>query len=162
MEALVPQLVTDQAALYIIDNGSTDPTKDLVYHFINKNFPVVYNYESRLGLSHARNKGWSESHYEWIFYIDDDCLPPLEFVSNAITLINQHIHFDAFGGPVDPVFISAPPSWLSPEFGSFAMPFDEVTKLEKGYIRGGCFLVKRQVLEKLGGFDTSLGMTGQQ
>ena len=162
MKELVPQLVINQSILCIIDNGSTDRTKDLVFNFINKNVPVVYSYESRLGLSHARNKGWKESQYEWIFYIDDDCLPPVDFVSQASKLIESYPHIDALGGPIDPIFTSEPPAWLSPKFGCFSMPFDKVTIIDQGYIRGGCFMIKRKVLDTLGGFNTELGMKGQK
>jgi GT2 family glycosyltransferase len=40
------------------------------------------------------------------------------------------------------------------------LPYQELTQIVKGFLRGGCFLIRKRVLEKLGGFDTELGVTG--
>jgi len=93
--------------------------------------------------------------------LDDDCLPSEGIVTEAFRLIDTIPGMDAFGGPIQPIFEGEPPSWLPEGFGQFSMAYDQVTPLPSGYIRGGCMLLRRNVLDQLGGFDPSLGVEGQ-
>lgn len=161
-EALLPQIITGKTMLTIVDNGSNDGTKTYVESLQKENVSIRYVFTKEKGLSNARNAGWQSSSFEWIFYLDDDCLPQGGWVMSALKLIEQKETFDAYGGPIDPVFQGSVPDWLPEDFGRFKMPFQETTRLTSGFIRGGCFLVKRNALEKLGGFDVSLGVTGNE
>lgn len=119
-----------------------------------------YVSEPKQGLSIARNTAWVGALYEWVFYLDDDCLPPKDFVKKTIQLIEGGSTYDAFGGPVEAVFKEGAPDWLPDGFGNFSMPYHELNLLTTGFLRGPCFMVKRNILEKLGGFNTELGVKG--
>lgn len=159
VESLLPQL-NSEVVITIIDNNSTDATGSYVNTLVEKNYTVRYFLESNQGLSYARNRGWKESKQEWIFYMDDDCLPESNILKNAQLAILNHPEADALGGPIYPVFSTSRPSWLPHGFGKFNLPFEKFTLIDNGYLRGGCFLVKRSVLESLGGFKTYLGVKG--
>jgi GT2 family glycosyltransferase len=161
VEALLPQLAEGMTVMTIVDNRSTDGTKDYVLSLQKEIESIRYVYEEEEGLSHARNAGWNTSSSEWIFYLDDDCLPPAGLVASALALIEKDLTFDAFGGPIEPLFLGAIPEWLPEDFGRFRMTFPEMTRLDKGFIRGGCFLIRRSVLEKLNGFNPLLGVKGR-
>ncbi len=160
IEALLPQLVSGKTLLTVVDNHSTDGTKEYVEALAAEYTMVRYVFEPQQGLSYARNKGWAGAQYPWVFYLDDDCLPPGHIVNAALDLIDGDTSFDAIGGPIDSIFHGDIPDWLPKGFGDFSMPYDDVTIISKGYIRGGCMLIKRGVLKELGGFKTSLGVTG--
>jgi GT2 family glycosyltransferase len=160
VEALLPQLIPGRTLLTIVDNHSVDGTKDYIQSLEEKHAGIRYLYEPEQGLSHARNKGWMESDAEWIFYLDDDCLPPDGLVNAALVLIEHEQSYDAFGGPIDSIFTQGIPDWLPEGFGSFSMPFNNVTQITRGYIRGGCMLIRKSVLERLGGFSANLGVKG--
>src|SRR5262245_32415256 len=52
------------ASLYevlVVDNNSTDPTRDVVERASRERPNVRYLRETRQGLSHARNLGWREA-----------------------------------------------------------------------------------------------------
>ena len=52
----------------VIDDGSTDQTKE-----IQKEFPnIIYMYQINKGVSSARNKGIEKAQGEWIAFLDDD------------------------------------------------------------------------------------------
>ncbi|MEN4054261.1 glycosyltransferase family A protein [Sulfurimonas sp. NWX79] len=54
--------------LIIIDDGSTDNTKQ-----ITKDFPdIIYIYQENRGVSCARNVGIKATKYEWIAFLDSD------------------------------------------------------------------------------------------
>jgi|GEM_PF-6160295 len=161
IDQLLPQIIEGKTLLTIVDNGSNDVTKEYVELLQKESKTIRYVFAHEKGLSHARNEGWRTSTFEWIFYLDDDCLPQEGWVNSALMLVEQNGTFDAYGGPIDPIFQGDLPDWLPDDFGRFEMSFQATTKLNSGFIRGGCFLVKKKALEKLGGFDIALGVTGK-
>lgn len=160
IEPLVPQMSNYPVTITIVDNNSTDDTRAYVKS-IAENIPGIrYLCEETQGLSYARNRAWLESNREWILYLDDDCIPDSDTLSTAFLSILNHPEADAIGGPIDPAFSETPPSWLPEGFGEFKLPFEKFSIIQKGYIRGVCFLIKRSVLEELRGFDIRLGVKG--
>jgi len=162
LEALMPQLVPGVSLLTVVDNNSSDGTQEYVLSIAGENKLIRYVSESQQGLSHARNRGWKEASYEWVFYLDDDCLPPAGIIDAALQLIDKYKSFDAIGGPITPIFTDTVPDWLPAGFGHFNMPYLKVTTIDTGFIRGGCLMVKRVVLENLGGFNPELGVRGKE
>ena len=75
VELLLPQINQGATLLTIINNNSTDSTEEYVKAVMSQHKSVRYFFEATQGISHARNRGWKESTQEWIFYIDDECLP---------------------------------------------------------------------------------------
>ena len=162
LEALIPQMVPGVSFLTVVDNHSSDGTRDFVQSLAREHTLIQYVYEPQTGLSHARNRGWKEAAYEWVFYLDDDCLPPAGIIDTALQLIDEYKSLDAIGGPITPLFSDTVPDWLPDGFGQFSMPYKVVTAIETGFIRGGCLMVKRAVLEKLDGFNPGLGVRGKE
>jgi hypothetical protein len=59
--------------LIVVDNGSTDDTRELV-HSYKPSFPVKYVYESQIGIGTARNRGVKESTGDICAFTDDDAV----------------------------------------------------------------------------------------
>jgi glycosyltransferase involved in cell wall biosynthesis len=58
-----------------VDNGSTDSTRTVIEEFrIASGLNVIYIYEPKPGLSHARNRGIREATGEMIAFTDDDII----------------------------------------------------------------------------------------
>lgn len=93
--------------LIVVDDGSTDETKDLIENWVKKHksdpfFNMFYEYQDNIGVSGARNLGLIKSHGEFIQYLDSDDLllpnrlevciaafkknPDLDFVHSAFYL----------------------------------------------------------------------------
>ncbi|HUR32014.1 MAG TPA: glycosyltransferase, partial [Saprospiraceae bacterium] len=162
IDALQPQIIAGKSRIMIVDNNSTDGTKEFVESRYEAESRIAYIHELKQGLSNARNTGWKKSDLEWIFYIDDDCIPPEGIVNEALQLVSSYHDFDAYGGPIHPLYAGDKPEWLPEGFGSVIMHVDDVTEMETGYARGCNFLVKKKVLESLGGFDPDLGPIGKK
>lgn len=61
--------------LIVVDNNSEDETQKLVKNFIkNANFPVKYILEKTQGYPLVYNRGIREASYDWVAFIDDDCV----------------------------------------------------------------------------------------
>ena len=160
IQSLIPQLQADRFTLTVIDNNSTDGTKEFVERVMSDHAEVHYFLEPKQGLSHARNAAMEVSEFEWVFYLDDDCLPSSDLLMNALHLINQNPNLHAIGGPVDALYKDPKPDWVPEGFGTFSMPFEKCTVIDSGFVRGGCFLIHREVLSSMDGFNDRLGVTG--
>jgi glycosyltransferase involved in cell wall biosynthesis len=57
----------------VVDNGSTDHTKDIVESFKEK-LNIKYIQEERRGIPFARNAGIEFASSEIVAFIDDDCI----------------------------------------------------------------------------------------
>lgn len=84
----------------IIDDGSTDETKNLITTFQeNTPFSIYYSYQENSGKHAAINTGVLQAQGEWIFIVDsDDFLTPdaLEQVEQKIYPLTSSIHGIAF------------------------------------------------------------------
>lgn len=59
--------------IVIIDNNSTDNTKQTILAFSN-NLPIKHFFEKRVGYSHAKNTGIKKSTGDLLLFTDDDCV----------------------------------------------------------------------------------------
>ena len=59
--------------LVVVDNASEDDTNAVIERFAGA-LPLVYAFEAKPGLSHARNRGIAAARYPVIAFTDDDCL----------------------------------------------------------------------------------------
>ena len=151
----------------IVNNNSTDKTLVLLSEFIKKKIPKVeikYVFEEKQGLSHARNKGYLKSKGEYVAYIDDECILPQDWLANAFEIIKSSR--PAFlGGPFLGKYIPGSSSkWFKESFGdSHMLQYDLPNgEIKNRYLSGGNLFVRRDVFEKVGVFDTTLGMSGNQ
>lgn len=154
-------LDSTQREILLVDNASTDSTHELAEEFIPKIPGLRYIFEPKLGLSSARNRGWKEACGEYVAYVDDDCRTPADWLFKALTIVADRSPL-AFGGPFLPFYLTPKPEWYKDAYGTFqegkyaaiAGPANDFN------LCGGNFIVQRQVLKELGGFNPQLGMTG--
>ncbi len=154
----------DVYEVIVINNNSTDGTEGLVRKKINQYPGLSYIKETNIGLSYARNTGYKAAKGRWVGYIDDDALSNPDLISEVLRTIKNY-SFDCFGGAFIAWYVEKKPWWL-PErpfyFTNVIGKPHHCTELKKGYISGGVAFYKKTVLEETGGFNTSLGMTGNK
>lgn len=66
--------------IIIVDNGSTDKTKEIIDQFLKKSAKLVYVFEPKPGRANARNAGMAAASGEIIAMIDADCLAPSDWL----------------------------------------------------------------------------------
>src|SRR5438105_4057502 len=66
--------------LLVVDNASTDQTKQIVAECAPHQIPTRYLWEPRRGLSRARNRGLRESSGNILVFTDDDVRPPPNWI----------------------------------------------------------------------------------
>src|SRR5690554_4961339 len=71
IESVIAQTFTDWE-LIIVDDGSTDNTKELIENYISKDTRIKYIYQENAERSAARNNGIKQAVGEYICFLDSD------------------------------------------------------------------------------------------
>ena len=140
--------------LLIIDNGSSDATRDTADAFIAvAPFAARYLFEPRRGLSHARNTGIRAARGDILLFTDDDCYVRPDWVRQAIAAFGPDLR-QVIGGRVD---------LFDKDHLSITIKTDpEPEKMASfvrlhGFVIGANMAIGRPVHEEIGVFDTRLG-----
>ena len=115
IESLINQsLSNDLYEILIIDNASTDNTKNVISNYFSHISNIRYIYEPKIGLSHARNCAWYNSSSQYICYLDDDAIANPNWLESFINIFNDYSPKPAVvGGKVTPLWEAEKPKWLS-------------------------------------------------
>jgi glycosyltransferase involved in cell wall biosynthesis len=97
--------------LLVVNNNSTDSTEEVIRSF-STNLPIKYVFESKPGLSHARNMALRSAAGEYILWTDDDVLVEPGWAAGYLEAFQRHPDAGFFGGPIEPWFEGSPPKWL--------------------------------------------------
>ncbi|NLM67282.1 MAG: glycosyltransferase family 2 protein, partial [Enterococcus sp.] len=163
LDSLINQTVSGEFyEVIVVNNNSTDSTLNIAERYAknHKNFRVVT--EIRQGLSIARNRGFKESKYDWVSYIDDDAKAYPNYVERMTSTIEKY-NFDCFGGMYYPWYRNTErPRWLSEKFGQSVKHKEQVALLDNGSITGNVCVFRKKPLEEIGGFSEDLGMSGER
>jgi glycosyltransferase involved in cell wall biosynthesis len=162
LEGLLLQTVgPGEVRIIVVDNGSTDGTKGCAEGLAGSFGELCVVSESRVGLSHARNRGLSECKTPWLINLDDDGIPDSNFVEEAFSTIMSG-RFDCFGGVYLPYYEVKKPYWLLAGFGSNNEGEMDIVELKEGSISGGIAAYEMKHLRGIGGFPVFLGMAGNR
>lgn len=142
-----------------VDNASTDDTEHVVgRHSTGMN--IEYLKEPRLGKNWAINMGYAHASQPYVAHIDADCQADSRWLENILYVI-RHEEPDLFGGPYYPYYLTPKPHWYVDRYNSHTHgPNALYLDASKG-LSGANMIWKRSIVERLGGFDTSVGITGR-
>lgn len=145
--------------LLIVDNNSIDDTYNCYKNLLEEGFNFKYVKEESQGLSYARNTGVKNACHEWLYFVDDDML----FLESTFPELFRSINsgFMIFGGLFSPYFVSEKPRWISNDFRkkrTLNKSFKDLHIDE--YISGGNMIINKSIFQKIGCFNTLLGMKG--
>lgn len=150
--------------ILVVDNGSTDHTREVV-DAVQRTFPRVrYLYEDRLGLSIARNAGVSRSVGDLLCFLDDDAVACSSLVSELIRSFEDPEVASVAGKIVALWPDGDPPEWFSPRYANVVgeTSFGDAAGWMKRdeFPFGGNMSFRREVFRRLGGFAENLGKRG--
>lgn len=86
IEALesVSRLSYPEYEVIIVDDASTDKTEEFLAKLDNSKYKVV-RHQTNQGLAEARNTGIRNAKYDLVAFLDDDCLPAVDWLKNLVT-----------------------------------------------------------------------------
>jgi glycosyltransferase involved in cell wall biosynthesis len=153
-----------ECELCLIDNNSKDDTHAAWQAYADKlPFPTRYFFESKQGLSHARNRGIAEASGDFLVFTDDDVVVPANWMELYAQTILAH-GADAVFGKIIPEWDGPAPPFFKPELNPAYALLDYGDKsfvvadraLEFYGANFGC--LKSRLLA-VGSFDAKLGRT---
>lgn len=164
LEALQRQDYTNFEVI-VINNASSDRTAEKVAAFIychHLHFQFRLVHERRQGTQWARECGRRVATGEIIAQLDADCLPPSDWISKGIALLQAH-NLVAVAGPYeyyDSPFLTrsftyASQRWILPPLNKLLQRFGK-----GGVIIGGNVFIRASALSQCGGYNTALHFYG--
>jgi glycosyltransferase involved in cell wall biosynthesis len=165
LESITKQsLSPHEFEVIIIDNNSTDKTKEISLKFISENqgLDIRYCFEANKGLSFARNRGIKEAKGNIITYVDDDAILTPDFLKNMLAFFRSKSTAVGVGGKVIPKYESGQePKWYSKYVSAMAGSVNHGDSIEKynanmKYPVGCNMTYTKSILEKAGGFNNQL------
>ena len=167
LEGLAQQTLShDKFEVLVVDNNSTDDTKQVVTLFAKTNIFVEYFHEPKLGSNIARNTGWYQATGKYVAFLDDDAVPNSFWLENIIkAFAHTQTHLGIVGGKVNPVWEEEKPRWIQGKLLSALSVLDYGDSprflQENEFFFSVNMAFKRNLLEKFGGFETGVSRSGK-
>jgi len=166
LERLLPSLVADAAAsgyeIIIVDNASVDGSAE----YVETTYPgvIVIRTRSNLGFGHANNLGARHGTGEYLAFLNPDTVvapgwldaliaalrvePRAGLATSEVRLLGKPDHINTCGNDVHYTGLA-----LCRGLGSQASPLAEDRPVEVGAVSGAAFAMRKDLFERLGGFD---------
>ncbi|MCP4135902.1 MAG: glycosyltransferase [bacterium] len=146
----------------VIDNDSTDDTKDVITSFQKNIKNLTYCFEKEPGLHVGRHRGMKEAQADILVYGDDD-IEALPTWLEGIWESFQDEHVALVGGNNFPKYEAEPPSWLKDlwihdENGDWLSHLsvlnfgDNSKEIDPVFVWGCNFSIRKSILLESGGF----------
>ncbi len=156
----------EEYEILVIDNGSKDRTKEVVFNFINQFtlHRIRYFYDDVPGLLTGRHRGAAESKSDILVFIDDDIHADKDWLSAIIDTFYRFPDVHIVGGRCLPLFEVTPPAWLDffwnhlPDGGRILPELslcdfgNEEKLINPNMIWGLNYSIRKKSLIELGGF----------
>lgn len=143
------------AELVLVDNGSSDGTATLLRGLHWSGGPVRLLEEARQGKGHAYNCGLAAVAGSVVLLTDDDVRPPRDWIATMCEPIWLGRADMVAGGVVIAPHLLRP--WMTPQLRSFLSSTELLHAEVPGWVVAANLAFARRVLERVPGFDPSLG-----
>ncbi len=158
-------LPSDQYEILIVDNNSTDSTKEITDSFIDHhpNHSIRYILEKTSGVGYARKTGALEASGKYVGFLDDDGKADAYYLENADKAIRSFTDgLLSFGGPIYPFYLASKPDWFKDEY-EIRTWGNELKWLEMGaYLAGSNMFFLKEVFLKVSKNSETLGPRAEQ
>lgn len=148
-------------SIIVIDDGSTDQTPHICQEYRGA-VPLIYHRQENRGLSAARNAGWKKSDAPYIAFLDsDDVWEPGKLAAQVVLWQSSPLAdlvlvycgyslIDTTGKTIHPAHLPIVQPKLRGRVFQDLLPKNTISGSGSGVI------IRREALERVGGFDESL------
>jgi cellulose synthase/poly-beta-1,6-N-acetylglucosamine synthase-like glycosyltransferase len=147
----------DEREIIIVDNGSTDGTKEVV-----SRHPVRYLYEAEAGVASARNAGFRAAAGEIVAFTDSDCVVAGDWLKKLVARFEDE-SVTACAGKV----VALEPTTIVEKYTVYRRILEQEKMLEANRKCSPPFAItanaafRKSALEKVGGFTPELRLAGE-
>jgi GT2 family glycosyltransferase len=154
----------DRWELLVIDNNSSDDTRDVVTSFVTANPAPRRIVETRQGLDHGRNRAIEEARGDLVVLVDDDVLVEPDWLAQLVApFSSESAHkIGVVGGEVVPVFPDGIPAWMEGFHRPLGLRSDPGPLAPNQAPMGANFAFPKWVFVRFGMFDTRLDRQGSR
>jgi glycosyltransferase involved in cell wall biosynthesis len=151
--------------LVVVDNNSTDNTKQVIESYARRDPKVKYVFEKRQGVAYGRNAGIEVAQGEYLAFCDDDVIVPPDWVRQMHAALLRYPDADFIGGKVLVRWGAPPPRWLDERMAPLACqdfgdkPFKVSLEFQRCLISANLG-VRRRAFERAGLFDPTTQRVG--
>lgn len=152
LESVVKQDFKDWEAI-IVNDGSIDKTEEIAMSWLAKDNRFKYYSKQNEGLGKTRNFGISKAKGIYILPLDSDNLVEKDFVKKALKVFDGHSNIGVIYGDAE-YFGEKTGIWKVEEY-----------KIEKILIHNyidACAIYKKELWEKVGGYDQNMPYQGHE
>lgn len=162
LDSVAKQTLGEELEILIVDNGSTDNTREVVFASQAKDIRIRYVVEPQAGIAHARNRALHEARGEYLAFIDDDAWADANWLQNLLAPINSIRPIPkCIVGPVSLIWEGERPGWFPERFETLLCRYDmgNTPKFldRDNYLLTTNSLFHRATLLELGGMRIDLG-----
>ncbi len=163
LASIAPQAAAAGAELLVVEDGRPTPEVGA----LAARFGAAHLSHTRpLGLNAARNTGVAHSHGELLVFVDDDVEVGPGWLQALLAAAREHPDVQVFTGPIRPR-LEGRGGWSRHSCGREGPP---ITSLDLGprdtddvrFAWGANMTVRRAALERVGPFDATLGLYGDE
>lgn len=144
-----------QPELLLVDNGSTDCTREQVQSFCLPNIHLRYISEPKRGKSHAYNTALAAAQGEILLCADDDVRFPCNWIEGMCEPILTGRAHAVAGGIKLAQYLERP--WMKPIHRAKFASTELLDPASPWTMHGANMAFSKEVLEKVPGFDPELG-----
>ncbi len=149
----------DDYEIIVVDNASNDNTAAIA-----QSMGVRVISEPKIGLPAARESGRKFARGELLVFIDADTVIPSSYLSTIYKYFKEHEEIVAVSNPylfydsgqIMNILAKIFFHWLFPQYSKILRAFHM-----SGMLFGGSFAVRREILEKTGGFSEHITFHGE-
>lgn len=154
-------LARNDFEVVVVDNSSSDDTRHVVESFHDR-LNLQYVTEPKIGLSYARNAGYLAARSEYVAYLDDDAKAFPDWLKRICSDL-ESMDIDILGGPYYPFYLTSKPSWFRDIYAqNVSFPSSRFAERGEYCPTGSNVVVRKSVLERVGGFEPTFGMKGNR
>ncbi len=156
----------DKYEIIVVDDGSTDGTKELVKALQKDNYNLRYFKQKKMNMFPAWDYGVSKSSGEIIVFIDDDCLVSCDFLEKIVNCFEKYHYISACVGYEIPVFKN---KVFEPLNNYYKLQYKRMPKQDiiysqltpKALLASNRCAIKKDIFINVGGFDSKFdNLTG--
>jgi len=150
--------------LVIVDNASTDGTRDVVHRF-RSSLPLTYCEEPRPGKNRALLTALREAEGDLFVFSDDDAIPDPAWLVSLRRAADERADFDVFAGTIRPRWEVRPERWVLDDVDlaacySITNPAQLAGPIRPALVAGPNMAIRRRVFEQGYRFDPEVGPSG--
>lgn len=154
LDAIMENVKGRALEIIVVDNNSTDGTAEIARRYPD----VTYVFEAKKGITKARQRGYQSARGEIVAYVDADTRPPAGWIEQIEEHFGRDNKLAALSGPYSFYDLHGMRNKVASGWFVAARPLYSII----GYMLvGGNFAIRRDVLDKMGGFDASIEFYGE-